>query len=71
MMRNEGTMDRAVRAVAGAALLLLALVSGLAAFEAAWAFWAALVVGGVLLVTAATGFCPAYRLIGLKTCRDC
>ena len=28
-----------------------------------------LVVGGVLVVTAATGFCPLYRVLGLSTIR--
>lgn len=70
-MRNEGTMDRGLRGIAGLALLALALISGAAVFNAAWAFWAAIVVGAVLLVTAVTGFCPAYRLFGLKTCSDC
>ena len=70
-MRNEGTMDRALRGIVGLALLALALLSGAALFEAAWAFWGALVVGGVLLMTGVTGFCPAYRLLGLKTCKDC
>jgi hypothetical protein len=27
------------------------------------------VVAGVLLVTAATGFCPLYRVLGISTCR--
>jgi hypothetical protein len=70
-MRNEGTMDRALRGTLGLVLLGLALLSGAALFEAAWAFWGAIVVGAILLVTGVTGFCPAYRLLGLKTCTDC
>ena len=63
-MVNEGTADRALRAVAGAALAVLAFAAGL---DGA-AFWIALALGAVLLVTALTGFCPAYRLLGVNTC---
>jgi hypothetical protein len=66
-MRNEGTLDRGLRGMAGLVLLALAVFAGLAGA----AFWIVLAVGVVLLATAATGFCPAYRLLGLKTCRDC
>ncbi len=67
-MRNEGTLDRALRGIAGLVLLGLALLSGAAVLEAVWAFWGAVVVGAVLLATAVTGFCPAYRLLGLDSC---
>ncbi|WP_316013521.1 DUF2892 domain-containing protein [Roseobacter sp. HKCCA0434] len=70
-MRNEGTIDRVLRGTAGLILLALAFLSGLALFEAGWAFWAAMLVGAILIVTAITGFCPAYRLLGLKTCEEC
>jgi uncharacterized membrane protein len=67
MTRNESSIDRLVRLVLGVALLALG-------------FWSlslnalgivAAVVGGILLLTAATGFCPLYRLFGVKTCRSC
>ncbi len=64
-MRNEGTFDRGLRGLAGLALLGLALLSGLSLFGGV-----AAAVGAVLLVTAATGFCPAYRILGLKTRSD-
>ena len=70
-MRNEGLADRTLRGLAGVVLLTLALWSGLAIFAAPATFWIAVVAGGVLLLTAITGFCPAYRLMGLKTCSDC
>lgn len=64
MTVNEGSVDRIVRAVVGVALL------------AAWVFgWIggtlAIVLGVValvLLVTAAVGFCPLYRILGMSTC---
>ena len=60
---NEGTLDRAIRAVAG--LILLALVftalSGILQIVAA-------VAGLILLATGAIGFCPLYALFGIRTC---
>ena len=63
---NEGGLDRAVRVVAGLALLWFGFMSGMVA--APWS-WVAGVVGVVLLVTAAMGFCPAYKVLGIETCR--
>lgn len=64
MSVNEGTADRAARAVAGIALAVLALVVGLSQVTGI----VLLVVALVLLLTAATGFCPLYRVLGLSTC---
>lgn len=58
MTANVGTLDRMLRAVAGLALLALAVFGGY------WWGW----IGVVPLVTAFAGFCPAYRLFGLRTC---
>lgn len=66
-MRNEGTMDRALRGIAGLVLLATAFLAGLTGA----AFWVVLALGVIALATAVTGFCPAYRLTGLKTCSDC
>ena len=65
MTRNEGTMDRAIRAGLGTLLLLLALFGSLTSPAV---YWGALIVGGVLIVTALTGFCGIYRLLGVNTC---
>jgi hypothetical protein len=63
MKLNESNVDRIIRAVAGVVLLYLgfggALAGGLAIV--------ADVVGLVLLVTAAIGFCPLYALIKFST----
>lgn len=68
MLRNEGNLDRGLRAVVGFALIALVLFAQIANPVL---YWGAVVVGAVMLITAVTGFCPAYRLLGLKTCRDC
>ncbi len=58
MSMNVGMIDRALRAVAGLALISWALSGG-----PIWAW-----IGVVPLATAAIGFCPAYTLLGLSTC---
>lgn len=63
MTRNEGTVDRAIRGVAGVA----ALVYGGMSLDSTVGIVAA-VVGVVLVGTAAVGFCPLYRLVGVNTC---
>jgi len=58
--RNLGNTDRALRALAGLALLAIAIgVDGMA-----WAW-----IGLVPLATSLIGYCPAYRLIGWSSCR--
>ncbi|WP_099826935.1 YgaP family membrane protein [Oceaniglobus indicus] len=69
MSANEGKLDRIVRAVLGLILILLPLATSIALFANPVMYWGALIVGVVLLVTAVTGFCPAYRLLGVNTCR--
>lgn len=71
MNTNVGTLDRVVRAALGLVLLYLAFFGGLQLMEAAVWRWGAGAVGLVMLATAAFRFCPLYRLIGLKTCREC
>ena len=62
-MQNVGTPDRIVRLVAGALLIALPFI---VAFPA-WAFWASLVVGVVLVATAVFSFCPIYAALGLSS----
>lgn len=61
MKKNEGTVDRIIRAVAGVIGLGVAVALG-----GAW--WILGAVGAVLLVTAATGFCGLYTVLGFSTC---
>jgi hypothetical protein len=64
MKTNEGTVDRIIRAAVGVAALLGAFAMG----SGSVAFVLLLVVGAILLVTAAVGFCPLYRVFGMSTC---
>jgi hypothetical protein len=59
---NIGDADRVLRIVVGLALVALA-ASGTVG---AWGW-----IGVVPLLTAVVRFCPAYTLLGLKTCREC
>ncbi len=67
-MANVGSVDRLVRAIAGA-ILLVAPFAAPALFESigAWRF-AVAAAGAVLLATAALRFCPAYVPLGINTC---
>jgi Kef-type K+ transport system membrane component KefB len=67
MTRNIGTADRAIRLIAGIVLVLLPFLTSFAA-ATPWLWWASLVAGLVMLATAATRVCPAYSLLGVKTC---
>ncbi len=58
--RNEHRIDRGLRVVLGLGLLALAFIGP----KTAWGL-----IGIVLLVTGLVGSCPAYTLLGLRTCR--
>lgn len=59
--KNAGTIDRAVRAIVGIALIALTLTGQLGVWG-----W----IGIVPLATALIGWCPAYTLFGLNTCKS-
>lgn len=65
MIENVGTADRIFRAVLGLALIGFVFVGP----QTPWGWlapWGWL--GLVPLLTAFVGFCPAYRLLGIRTC---
>jgi hypothetical protein len=59
MTHNEGTLDRAVRIVLGLILLSLIFIGPQTWFG---------LIGLVPLATGIVGFCPLYRVFGLRTC---
>ena len=59
MGKNVGTVDRILRVVVGLGLLSLTVIGP----QTPWGW-----VGLVPLVTALVGFCPAYKILGIKTC---
>jgi hypothetical protein len=60
MTMNEGTIDRVLRVVVGVAILSLAFIGP----QSPWAY-----LGLIPLLTGVVGFCPAYALLGIRTCR--
>ena len=58
-MRNEGSLDRLLRIVAGVVLLALVFVGPHTPLG-----W----IGVVPLLTAAAGSCPLYTVLGASTC---
>jgi hypothetical protein len=65
MTANVGTADRVVRVV----LAVVAAIVGVSVGAGSVLGLILLVVAAVLLVTAAVGFCPLYRLVGLSTAK--
>lgn len=59
MPKNEGTVDRVLRIVVGAILIALVFVGP----QTPWGW-----IGLIPLVTGFVGWCPAYRLLGIRTC---
>lgn len=64
---NVGTIDRAVRIIAGIALILAPLL-GFAASATSTLGIVMIAAGAIFLATGFVKFCPLYRLIGASTC---
>jgi len=65
MNKNTGNADRAVRVSVAVVAVVAAALLGFGS----WGSIVLLVVAAVLLVTAAVGFCPLYRVFGINTCK--
>jgi hypothetical protein len=59
MKCNSGGIDRTLRVIIGLVLIALAVTGTVGMWG-----W----IGVVPLLTGAVGFCPAYALLGIKTC---
>ncbi len=60
MKINEGTADRGIRIVVGLVLVALVFIGP----KTAWGW-----LGLLPLLTGISGWCPAYSLLGIRTCR--
>ncbi|MDR2239088.1 MAG: DUF2892 domain-containing protein [Zoogloeaceae bacterium] len=58
MNSNVGGIDKILRIIVGAALIIWALTGG-----PMWAW-----IGIIPLATGLMGWCPLYRIVGLNTC---
>ena len=62
MQKNEGTVDRIIRAI-----IALALISaGYFYLTGVWAI-VAYIVGAIMFITVLTGYCALYQIIGIST----
>ena len=59
-MANVGNIDRVLRVIVGIFLLSLAFIGP----QTPWGW-----IGIIPLGTALIGFCPAYRIFGINTCK--
>ena len=59
MTTNVGTIDRALRVIAGIALIALAATGSIGV----WGY-----IGVVPLLTGLMGWCPPYAMLGFNTC---
>jgi len=62
MKKNVGGAEQVMRVIAGIAIISLAFVGP----KTSWAY-----LGIVPLATGLIGWCPAYRLLGFSTCKNC
>jgi len=60
MACNEGKIDRALRIIVGAVLIALVFIGP----QTPWGW-----VGLVPLLTGLFGYCPAYSVFGVNTCK--
>lgn len=63
MRTNESTLDRVIRIILASAALVVALLVGAGSPIGV----ALLVVAAVMLITGLVGFCPVYRILGMRT----
>lgn len=59
MKQNIGNIERIIRVVVGLGILSLAFIGP----RTPWGY-----IGLLPIITAATGFCPPYALLGISTC---
>jgi len=64
MTCNVGGIERPIRIVAGLLLIGIGAFAGLPAVGTG----IALILGGIMLVTGAIGYCPLSALFGINTC---
>lgn len=63
MKRNESNLDRIIRVILGAGLVVAGVLVGGTVGIVLY------VLAAVMFITAITGFCLLYKLFGIDTCR--
>lgn len=67
-MVNVGSFDRILRFILGAVLFVAPFVAPVTFAPLGEWRYAVIAAGAVLLATAALRICPAYMLLGIRTC---
>jgi hypothetical protein len=67
MSGNVGSIDRFLRLLIGAALIVAPLIGFMGLGANAIVVYAMIAIGGILMLTALFGVCPIYRLLGIGT----
>ncbi len=62
LTRNVGGLDRVIRIIIGLGLISLVFIGP----ATPWGW-----IGLLPLATALIGYCPAYKPLGINTCRKC
>jgi len=63
MEKNMASWDRIIRIILAIAFLYMAYQNG-----GAW--WILGIIGIVFIITSVVGFCPLYKVVGLKTVKE-
>jgi hypothetical protein len=67
MAANVGTVDRALRLLVGAALVVAPLLNIMGLGASSLVAYSLIAVGGILALTAVFGMCPIYSVLGINT----
>ena len=65
MSQNIGAVDRTLRVIVGLILVCYAMPVSFPSTGWNWVGW----IGVIPIATAFIGFCPAYKLVGVSTCK--
>lgn len=68
-MSNVGNLDRIIRFILGAVLVVAPFGTGWPIWSDGLSFWGAIIVGAVLVATSALSFCPIYAVLRLGSKR--
>ena len=63
---NVGSVDRVIRLILGAALIIMPIIGIITTFGTVTSF-VMMAIGIVFIATGFISFCPLYRIIGMST----
>ena len=69
MTANVGSMDRIIRFIIGAALIVLPYITDMEIWANPMISYGANAVGAILILTGLFRFCPLFKILGINTCR--